>query len=316
MVQSNYHTKNTSDIFRKKRKENTLDLIYGLSILGPSTTSEITKFTLQNRLPKHSKIPYRESQTLTGIYYNLIRDRPKNNYNGKILGLLSSEYIRKTNTKINKKQKEIPVYFLTQKGHFFSIGFDFKKNDFTLFLKYASKNNLFFAYMNSINEKTSGQFIDDIFIKPILKLILEQKFDLDNDFNFYFVNIAQAIGNSVYIESSKILEKNNSKKLKEKMKYFQTLIDNTFYNDIFSYEWEESLIEHYYPKDSDQDFYRKNRDESDSQLIYAVFRAIYSAYYNALGFGIPKPKNKIPLPRWLKEHRRRKKGLKNKKIRI
>jgi len=282
-----------------------MDLLAGLSLLGPSTTNDVAKFIQPSRLPKNSKIPYKETQTITGNYYNLIRDRPKNNSNGKSLGLVSSGYIKKTDTKINKKEKKVQLYFLTQKGHFFSIGFNFKKKNLESFLNNASKNNLFFAYIYSIYKNTSEEFVNKIFIEPINNIIKNKKLDLDNEFNFYFVNIAQAIGQSVYEDLDQILKKHIvSKKLQKRIKSFKILIDNTFYVDTYSFEWEESIIAHYYPNDSEEDFYRKYHDESDSQLLYTIFNSVYSAHHNTLGFGIPKPKNKLPLPKWLKEHRR------------
>ena len=96
----------------------------------------------------------------------------------------------------------------------------------------------------------------------------------------------------------------------------EILMDNTFYVDIFSHDWIESITEHFYPEDSEnlqQDFFRRYRDESDSQLLYQVFKDIYSAYYTAVGFGVPKPKNKLPLPKWLKEHYRSKNEAKKRK---
>lgn len=310
---SNIHTKETSKIMRKKRKTNSLELLAGLALFGPGTTNDIALFVLRKQSKSsHPQISYREdTQPKQKIYYNLIHDRPRNEDKGKITGLSSDDYIRQTGSKINEKNISVPLFFLTQKGHFLSCGFNFNKDEITFFLKNASKNNLFFAHINSIYEKTSKEFIYNIFIKPIQKLIVDKKIDLDYDFNFYFVNIAQAIGNSVYNETEKIVieSSDNQEMCLKNKQYIEILMDNTFYIDVFSNEWEESLIEHFYPEDSEnleQDFFRKYRDESDSQLLYHVFKYTYSAYYNAAGFGVPKPKNKLPLPKWLREHRRRK----------
>lgn len=317
MYWTNSHTKNTSKVFRKKRTQNTLDLIAGLSILGPRTTNDIAKFTLRNRLNGNSKIPYKETQTVQGIYYNLIRDRPRTYQSGKMSGLVSDGYIKQVGTKINEKNKTVPLYFLTQRGHFFSIGFNFGKTYFESFLKNASKNSLFFAYIYSIYKQTSHTFVNDIFIQPIYHVIRNEKLNLDEEFNFYFASIAQFIGNSIYEKFEKILIKSlDDPKSYLKKQNFEILIENTFYVDTFSTEWIESLIEHYYSENSDQDFYRKYQDDSDSQLLFVVFRAVYFAYYSAGGFGVPKPKNKLPLPKWLKEHRRRKNKAKKQKFRV
>ena len=314
---NNIHTKETSKIIKKKRKTNSLELLAGISIFGPGTTNEIANFMLERHSPPHSKIYYREdTQPKQKIYYNLIHDRPRNEDKGKITGLISDGYIRKTGSKINKKNIKVPLFFLTQKGHFFSLGYNFRNTDLSFFLKNASKNNLFFAYVNSIYKKTSEKFIYKIFIEPINKLIADKKIDIDNDFNFYLVNIAQAIGISVFTEKSKIESSINSKDHLKSKQYMEILMDNTFYVDIFSHDWIESITEHFYPEDSEnlqQDFFRRYRDESDSQLLYQVFKDIYSAYYTAVGFGVPKPKNKLPLPKWLKEHYRSKNEAKKRK---
>ena len=306
MFYKNHHSKNTSDIFRKKRTENTLNLIHDLSLDGPSTTNEIATTALGRKQRDTKKIMYKEKQIIQRIYYNLIQDRQKYDKYKKVSGLLSTGYIRNTGTKINDKKLKVKLYFLTQKGHFFSFGFNFRGDDFKLFLKHASKNNLFFAYMKSIYEKTSENFVRDIFVIPILEIIDNEKIHLDNNFNFYFVNIAQSIGNSLYKKYYKILEEDNPKKFEAMLKNIKMLMDNTFYFEPFSNEWIESLVAHYYPNDSKEDFYYRYRNESDSQLLYAVFRAVYLAYYTALGFGVPKPKRILPIPKGLKEHYKRK----------
>lgn len=319
---NNNHTKETSKIMKKKRKTNSLELLAGLSIFGPGTTNDIANFILRKQSrSSHPKISYREdTQPRQKIYYNLIHDRPRNEDKGKITGLISDGYIRQTGSKINEKKMDVPLFFLTQKGHFFSIGFKFDDKDFPNFLENASRNNLFFAYVNLIYKKTSSDFVTKIFITPIQDIIKKEKLDLDNEFNFYFVNIAESIGKSVHDEIDNITERYyGTREYTELLEPFDILIDNTFYVDTFSFEWKESLIEHFYPEDSEnleQEFFRRYRDDSDAQLLYAVFRSVYSAYYWARGFGIPRPRNKLPLPKWLKEHRKKKNMIirKNKRL--
>ena len=132
---NNIHTKGTSKIMKKKRKTNSLELLAGISIFGPGTTNDIANFILRKQSgSSHPKISYKEdTQPKQKIYYNLIHDRPRNEDKGKITGLISDGYIRQTGSKINEKKIDVSLFFLTQKGHFFSLGYNFINTDLSFF---------------------------------------------------------------------------------------------------------------------------------------------------------------------------------------
>lgn len=286
--------KNDVPIYKGGKRKNIINLMGGLALRGPSTTTEIARFILSHSLSpgQTSEISYHKVNVLAGEYNKLITVRTEKDkiYNG----LVSNGFLYKVGERI-KGEIKIPTYFFTHKGALLVVGHKFNVTELQEVIKNLSSNTLFFAFVNSILEKTSISFIKNFFIEPIHEVYEKTKLFLDDDFEFYFTNIADRIGKVIYQAlhplSAKMLR---GEKLLEGEQIFVNIIeimmDNNSYVERPKEDWVDVMIEKYYGRKNDADFYIEFSNEfSDPKLLYQVMRGIHFAYYGAQD--IPTPHN-------------------------
>ncbi|MCA2004139.1 MAG: hypothetical protein LDL06_05195, partial [Candidatus Nitrosotenuis sp.] len=168
-LRSNY-SKNTSIICAKgKGQKRAFELIASLAVQGPSTTSEVAAFVLNtNYYRYHSE----RQNTLRDEYNRIIQDRFEKKTGRRKIGktfpgLIKNNYVLKTGEKIVVERSKTRLYFLTLKGCFFALGFQFNDDELKDFLRNASRNHLFFAYLDRIANDTSVDCVKKLFIAPI-----------------------------------------------------------------------------------------------------------------------------------------------------
>jgi len=305
-------------IYGGKKRRHVMEIIMVLSMMGKSTTHEIAEHALSidTNFKAVHEIPYRDIRSKAGIYYKLINDRTeyikKLNEEKKYDGLITQGYVIQTGTKINKKRKKIPLYSLTLQGCFVALGFKHVK--LKSLIDIASRNHLFFRFLETIIELTSYSFVNELFIKSIRNDIEKGRISFENEkIHYYFNQLAEIIGLTLIDMFRKSLQKYNN--YDGKIKYadypgisdIETLIHNTYYYEQPKSDWEDSLIEKYYSEPDEEIFYRDYCDyEIEQHLVFRVMRNIHFNYYFTLGiFPIPrKPQNKLLRSKQWKEHRR------------
>ena len=324
---NNAFTKYNSVILSGRKASNVRSIIYSLSLSSPCTTRDIAKISLQNETISNASIKDNESRIREQIYYKLITGRMYKKSGRKkgerYPGLIENGYVVDTGKIINEKNKLVKKFTLTFRGLFFALGFNFDVSMIEIFLKNNSKNNLLCAYLNLVLKNTSPKFIQDVFLHPIYSIIVNNKILLDGDLGFYFINISQAIGNSAYVKTSQInqkyLDTNDYEKhmmeVNNLIDITENLMNKTFFDLREFNAWDESIAEYFYKSELDLEFYKKYSHERDSRLLYEIIKSVYNAFYFAMEFEIPKPRNKLPLAKGLQDHRRYKKkvGIANKK---
>lgn len=316
---NNAFTKYNSSILSGRKASNVRSIIFTLSLSSPCTTRDLAKISLQKETTSKAPSKLQEIRIREQVYYKLIQGRmykkSGKKKHGKYPGLIENGYVVDADEIINKKNKPVKIFILTFRGWFFALGFNFDSSVIESFLQNNSKHNLLCTYLNQVLKITSPKFIQDIFFHPIYSIIKEGRVLLDRDLGFYFVNISQVIGSTLY---EKITQINQdyfaTNDYEEQLEEINSLIDitenlmnKTFYDLGEFNSWEESIIGYFYKSESSGEYYRKFSDSRDSRLLYEVMKSIINAYYFGMGFEPPrKPKNNLGLPKWLKEHRRRK----------
>ena len=307
----------TVPIFVGKKSKIAMDLIASLELCGHATTTEIAQYAIQSKY-SNSQIAQMGKNFLRRrehYFWNHIYGYVKKKHTKKGLtyhGLLKEEYV----TIVGTQKRNVFVYAPTLKGHLLSFGYKFNDIELEKFIKNASKNSLYFAYLNNIMEKTSLDFIKEIFLFPIKYMIKYQRIRFDDDYRLNFdliasataIRIERAIGlswNEIY-NYIPVLGRASRKSDPILLKQIDVLIQNTWFNLHADSKWLDQLIELYYPTEERRVFYQRHSDPSDKNLIFKVMREIHLAYYNGYKEEIPpKYTQKFPLP--IRRNRRKKK---------
>ena len=269
-----------NSLILKGRNEHTLEVLASLAILGPSTTREMAKFAYPKRI-------FNENEIVVGvrsheqIFYKLLTGRPKMSGKkklGRYSGLSESVYIQ-SYLKSNSKNKTTNYYSLSMLGTILSLGFNFSSKSFKKLLDNTAKSSLFFAYIHSIEQVTSIDFVQTVFFKPINNAIKQYKISLDDNFKIFHSLICENIGQNLY---DKIIIGNiDSYEL-------DTLINNNWHSDLKKEGWTETLIDYYFTDRNLKNNLYENFDyENDPYLTLKTMRAIHYAYYSAHNFTIP-----------------------------
>ena len=290
--------KNDVPIYKGGKRKNIINLMGGLALRSPSTTTEIARFILSHSLSpgQTSEISYHRVNVLAGEYNGLITHRKEKDkiYNG----LVPNGFLCKVDERIKGRYRKNPIYFFTHKGALLVVGHKFNVTELQEVIKNLSSNTLFFAFVNSILEKTSISFVKNFFIEPIHEVYEKTKLFLDDDLEFYFVNIAGRIGKVIYQKlhflSAKMLR---GEKLLEREQIFvnfvEIMMDNNSYVERPKEDWADVMIEKYYRGKNDEGFYREFSNEfSDPKLLYQVMRGIHFAYYDAYDMPTPRKSSK------------------------
>ena len=303
-IRTTFYSKIQIPVFLGKRYRHTSDLLVGLAVRGPCTTRTAAKYVLENT-PDYEYKPVRdrESSNLAKNYNNLINDKRSSKKHWS--GLLTQKYVVRLDEKTNEKNTKAYAYALTMKGCFVALGYDFTDDQLTSFIKNASRNNLYFAYINRILSQTSISFVKDIFISSIQRIIKKGRITLDDEIGFYFNNIADINGYALIELLSDVIEKvvtDSQSKNKRfdlmshpRMGEIEILKKNTFYAFMNFDDWIDRMTNYFYPNEDEREFRRDySKGSGDARLLYYVMRAIHHSYFNAFSMGTPKLTSRLP----------------------
>jgi len=298
----------TVPIFVGKKRKHVMDLLSALELRGASTTSEIASFAIESR---YSKGEIKELgkyfvKKRAHSYWNHLNGFAKKKIDGKKKfgtydNLLKKNYVKL----IDLPKTKVGVYFPTLLGHLVSLGYVYDYNETQAFIKNASRNSLYFAFLYDIMNKISFSFIKELFLDPIKKMIKQNRIRFDDDYRLNFDIIASATALKIreIIQRSWIDMYSKEPKVDEQekaeydlLKQLDSLIQNTWF-DFQDSKLEGKWIELYYTTEEQRMFYSQHSDFSDRNLIYKVMREIHVNYYGSYEEKIPiKYQQKFPLP--------------------
>jgi len=287
-------------INKGKKTKHSLQIIASLALLGPNTTRELAKFTIkQSKNYPYSKPRNQDSRVLEQTFSRLIKGQQKRKTgkkksSEKYPSLESNMYVRKIGEKINEKGKKVNLYSLTFTGFLFSLGFNFKNDDFKKLLHNASRHHLFFAYVQKIADCTSIHFIKKIFLNPISEIIEEDKIRLDEEISFYFSYMAESIGRSLG-KSLYVFDSIDDDEDMEKLQFVKHIQKLTFYDDRPTSDWPHAMVDIFYPNNDDLDFFLEHAHLAmEENLLYKIMQKVHLVYFGYGGNYIPRRTQKIP----------------------
>ena len=305
-------------IFVGKKRKHVMDLLSALELRGLSTTSEIARFVIESH--------YTQGQ-IKAMGKNLVRRRGHYYWNhlhgfekkkigkkkvGSYDGLLEKNYVKI----VRMEKPNVGIYFPTLLGHLVSLGYVYDDDEIQEFIKNASSNSIYFAFLYDIMNKISLDFVKELFLEPIKKMIRQNRIRFDDDYRLNFDIIAnatalkthQTIGMSwqeIYSYDPKT-DKHLVEADHNLLKQLDILIQNTWFDLQANSKWEGQMIELYYPTYNQRMFYAQHSDLSDMQLLYKVMREIHTNFYGNYNSKVPvKYQQKFPLP--IKRNREKKK---------
>ncbi|GBL42212.1 hypothetical protein EMGBD3_15800 [Nitrosarchaeum sp.] len=237
------------DILKGKKQENTVDLLGALAINGNGTTADIAKFLGRIKFPKEKA----EEKPVLEFQYDLVdmnttesrlkyHNYIRNNFNRLLTGRLNYThsgkkikenekpkrytnptdlgYVIITGTPENTKGKHISQYFLTLKGFFLVSGYELNNEELEKMINNASKISLFFCFIKTVMDNSSIDFVIEIFIKPIQKVLLRSDIFQGGKMDFYFSNFADAVSASLSEKMTEIFETRKKNILDKPVSYF------------------------------------------------------------------------------------------------
>jgi len=304
-------------VFVGKKRKHVMDLLSALELRGASTISEIASFVIESNYSKGQIKDLGKSfvERRGHYYWNHLYGFEKKKIGKKNVGtydgLLEKNYVKI----IELPKTRIGIYFPTLIGHLVSLGFVYDDSETKEFIKNASTNSLYFAFLYDIMKKISLDFIKEFFLEPIKKMIRQNRIRFDDDYwlNFDIIASATALKIREIIQMSwqeiYSYDSKTDKHLVEVdhnlLKQLDILIKNTWFDLQADSRWVGHLIELYYPTDKQRMFYSQHSDFSDMNLIYKVMREIHVNYYDGYEEKIPeKYQQKFPLP--IKRNREKK----------
>ena len=201
--------------------------------LGKKVDEE-TSVYLENYKINQLKLNYKThirndlKRLLTGRLKYFHGGTKKSNEVKRYLNPMDLEYVVITDTPENSKGKLIPQYFLTLKGFFLLSGYDLVYHELKLVIENASKISLFFCFIKKIMNETSISFVNEIFIKPIQKVLLHSDIFQGGDVDFYFSNFADEISDALSKKIKAIDEKMRQDIMNKPDSYFSKKITSEF----------------------------------------------------------------------------------------
>ncbi len=292
-----YQKKRFSPLSGKKRKY-ILNIIGTYCLFGLGTTTAASRFALAKQEKIHPEevngkevktVEHRFSELITG---NAKKRTGKKKSNLWYPGLIKENILLDFGKIWNLKNKHVHQYFISFKGSFFGLGYDFSDDELNQFLDIVSQNNLFFAYIKKIKDVTSILFVKELFFKPTMILIKKGKFIPDEDLYLSFSFLADHYGfelhkmlkalhndyDSLYMKKYKL--KINSDIL---IKNIENLMNNTWYREIDKSTWNDNMIKLFYTNPESLEFYVKCYDENDSLLLFKTMKSLHQYYYETYG---------------------------------
>ena len=236
------YPKNSVDIYKGKKQGNILNLLGGISILGDSKTSDIAKFVLSYGKTEGyaSELKYRDYHSLQDEYSRLFSNRLMYSSGGKKIIDTATKKPKRYSNPIDygyvfivgkpKSTKGIPTpkYFLTLKGFFLIVGYDLTPSELKSMIYNASEISMFFCFIKTVLDNTSIDFVTDIFIKPIQKVLSQSNIFQGGNLDFYFSIFADSISLSLSEKMKTISEKRKQKILKKPDSYFSKKITREY----------------------------------------------------------------------------------------
>ncbi len=294
-------------VFVGKKRKHVMDLLSALELCGASTTNEIANFVIKFHYTKGQINDMGEIFVKRRMHYywnhlyGFAKKKTGKKNIGTYDGLLEKRYVKI----IELPKTKVGIYFPTLIGHLVSLGYVYQDSEIRTFIKNASTNSLYFAFLNDIMNKTSLDFVKELFLKPIKKMIKQNRIRFDDDYVLNFDIIASATAFKIFeiIQKSEFDMRSKDPKANEKentnwklLKQLDILIQNTWF-DFKDPKLEKKWIELYYPTEDQRMFYSQHSDFSDKHLIYKVMREIHVNYYGSYEQKIPpKYQQKFPLP--------------------
>ena len=311
----NSYQKYNSVILQGKKARHLAEIMAALALNGQCTTRQMAKFVLGN-LPHYEYKPPRnkESANLEKQYNRLLagierKKTGRKKSDERYPWLVKEGYIVKTQIIKNEKKKYVQTYFLTLKGCFFALGFNFNRNETLKFLENATKNHLYFAYINKIARKASYALVKEIFIEPIQDIIKKGLISLDNDLTFYFSNMVEAHSKVLSEKIGKLLvslyQKDEDYENHPRSKNIQSLMKCTYYDENLTTDWGDFMKEYFYKKPEEQDFFEDYCDKGiETNFLFRTMKAIHFGYFNGFSFGIPPRTQKVSFSKKWKEYKK------------
>ena len=236
-IWSTIYPKKFIDAFKGKKQGNILNLLGSISILGESQTSDMAKFVLSYGKTEGqiSELLYRDYSPLQKDYPRLLTGRsiklhggkkivdefkePKKNPNPVKLG-----YVIITDKPKSTKGIPTPQYFLTLKGFFLIVGYDLKSSELRSMIANASKVSMFFCFIKKMLDDNSIEFVIEIFLKPMQKVLLRSDIFHGGNIDFYFGNFADVISESLLKKMKTVYENRKQNILNKPASYFSEKI--------------------------------------------------------------------------------------------
>jgi hypothetical protein len=243
------------DIFKGQKQGNAIDLLGAIAINGNSKTTDIAKFIYGNKFHKLSEddstFPWNASdmalneirkthlEKLRFNFNRLLTGRQKSSHGGKKIrdkdgnfktspNPIDFGYVIDTGKIENDKGNFISHYFLTLKGFLLVSGYDLKPNELKFMIYNASEISVFFCFIKTILDNTSVDFVTEIFIKPIQKVLLRSDIFQGGDLDFYFSNFADSISLALLGKMKTVSKIRKQNILKKPDSYFSKKITSEY----------------------------------------------------------------------------------------
>jgi hypothetical protein len=304
MLNNHYPQFRVPEIKGKKAKHS-VEILATLAIKGQMTTREIAKFVLNSTTEYDNQYPRdRDSRILEQIFYKLINGRGLNKK--KYPGLADTRFVFPVRVRKNNLNNDVKTYFLTLKGSFFALGFQFDSRQLLEFVRNAAKEHLYFALLKKIIDDTSLEFVKSVLIEPAVNLIKDGLVKLDDRSYLNHILYAQqeSISNKIYQLDENLFGSKKRARGKIGFRYYERMLAHVFYTDSPTSDWGDYMIEYFYPNSRTSpspQFY----DDRNSQLglLYRFMRSIHFGYYSGHMQSIPKQTQRMPVSKEWREYR-------------
>ncbi len=181
------------------------------------------------------------------------------------------------------------MYFLTLKECFFVLGFDFDDEQIIRFIKNVARNHLFFNFLKLTLEKTSLEFVKDIFLSPIKDLVKRKRIDLDDEMYLNFGIIADVIGITLYEKRKQLFLLKEGFLDNLDFKQIGELRKLIIYDQTPKKYWYESMVEFDYDDEKSLEFYDDfSEGQFEMSLFNKVMYQLLHGYHEAVPEDVPK----------------------------
>lgn len=258
-----FNTDGFVDIFKGNKRENIQNFIGILAIQGANDMIEIAKVTMTYGKPKsyYYELKFKNYSRVLSYYNRLFSGRLQYTHGGKKINdeegnpkrydsPIKLGYVFEIESTEKKQKRVIKKYSLTLKGIFLTLGYNLELDELEKVINNASKVSLFFCFIKTVMNTTSVSFVKDLFIVPMIKVLLKSDMFQKGEIDFYFINFADAISNSLQHMMKRIDEERTNKILdqgvtisKKKRDELKKEFPNASYETLLQLELEETLTD-------------------------------------------------------------------------